>query len=382
MRFSETTFSLQEANYGQLESFRHDAFHRWECLGFSTAQILFEAQRDLYLFLRDSLRFLLEIAKAANTGDVNWRAQATEGFRACAPKGSKPQARLLYEPIQHLEPPLQFDLNSMEEIIDERQTAAEEELWLLQTDPAHSWKILTNMLQGTYDSGLDPKEQLEAIAYDFSELAMRRARTWNIFRRLMRLLKHFSSKGAEPFDHTLDFVYSCVYDEMRGIQCFITRNLLEKDYSFDDNFVFSKRGQVVHLTGKEKEPFAIVFQDDQHCFGQPLNLHKEKPLFWALLEEMALLRSTLAPMLTMMSLYLNDCLEKYKLDAASASSPMIKTLIDLSALQMLRASLEAHRPRFLERSEEIRCQFEDDYRDEMEAAGYIDENDYITGAER
>ncbi|KAK4498691.1 hypothetical protein PRZ48_009201 [Zasmidium cellare] len=121
-RFSETMFSTRMHDYGQPVDYDETAFHGREISGFSTAELMLEAQRHLYSFLCSVAKLLLEkaapLGKHQDSGNALWKKRSEGGFREFALENETLDRRPFYEPTNPYEPPLQFDIREPERPVE------------------------------------------------------------------------------------------------------------------------------------------------------------------------------------------------------------------------------------------------------------------------
>lgn len=138
--FNGTCFYVSDlkTGYGAPLPYDSDYFHKpGNLIGFPNAQILFDAQRRLYTFLRAVVEALLKTCKDPGTGDSKWLEQAEAMFSRGTRLFPLNDMGLGQAAGRHVCCPPHADLQSMAAIIilsaRRRQQDAERELLFLQT---------------------------------------------------------------------------------------------------------------------------------------------------------------------------------------------------------------------------------------------------------
>lgn len=81
-KFNKTCFSIAKDSYGRSQPYSEDRFHKaGDLIGFPNAEILFEAQRNLYSLLRGVVVDLLPKSAGELAGNSKWRADAILMFQ-------------------------------------------------------------------------------------------------------------------------------------------------------------------------------------------------------------------------------------------------------------------------------------------------------------
>ena len=133
MKAGSTYYSTEDTTYGQSVPYEEMSFHTWEMTGFPTAEILFEAQRDLYRLLVGVVNSVLAKPDIGADGNKLWTTRAATSFIECVPKAQRRIDSSLNVPLQLFKPPESYDLDEIQTLAEERLRSAESELQSLQT---------------------------------------------------------------------------------------------------------------------------------------------------------------------------------------------------------------------------------------------------------
>ncbi|KAI5369222.1 putative HicA mRNA interferase family [Septoria linicola] len=120
-------------HYGKLVSWDKQAAHRLDMVNFPRGLLIFEAQFELSRFLRKALDVLGPQLSAASESGCGRHQELAIGSEIPS-LGRADQATIN---SSHASPPPAFDLRQLTQAFKTRQHAAEDELWLLQTDPSY-----------------------------------------------------------------------------------------------------------------------------------------------------------------------------------------------------------------------------------------------------
>ncbi|KAK4543629.1 hypothetical protein LTR36_005274 [Oleoguttula mirabilis] len=125
--------------YGQLDVWNKDGAHAWDMIGWPRGQLILEAQAELMHFLRCFVDQLLEGCNG-ESGSEKWQEVVTVGFKA-----SGGQAFWAAHSRQAFTAAPSFNPRKLLEIAQTRLASAEDDLYLLQTDPAYAILQVTNL---------------------------------------------------------------------------------------------------------------------------------------------------------------------------------------------------------------------------------------------
>lgn len=117
---------MHGSDYGQLTKFDEANCHQWYNIGYPRAGLILEAQALLYNFLRRFLPLLLDNVNVED-GCLKWDQRVGGGRQAA---NLERYAADMFATSPAFAPHLLFA------IVDARKREAEDELWLLQTEPA------------------------------------------------------------------------------------------------------------------------------------------------------------------------------------------------------------------------------------------------------
>lgn len=128
--FSDKCIVLYGPNYGDIVPWNLAQAHRWNIAGFPRGRLLLETQQILMRGLRNTVEEILDgVDRDGSAG--KWHQLANTGFNTAA--GSESWSVF---GNQAFSPPI-FDINRLIDISKAHIAEAEDELWLLQTDPAY-----------------------------------------------------------------------------------------------------------------------------------------------------------------------------------------------------------------------------------------------------
>lgn len=170
-------------NFGALVQWDMDSAHKQEMIGYPAALLALKAQRELMRFLRDMISLILEGDLSAVTeGCEQWHKLAANNF--AIPSLESPVLAFYESPFR---PPPQFNCAHLVEIFQSRMRAAEDDLWLLQTDPIWFRNVVNRTIRLVQSPTVrDPDAQhvvLQTILRSLAKLPMLR---W-IHSKLQRL---------------------------------------------------------------------------------------------------------------------------------------------------------------------------------------------------
>ncbi|KAI9742331.1 MAG: hypothetical protein M1818_003864 [Claussenomyces sp. TS43310] len=135
--FNSKCVTMVGPNYGQLTAWEEVASHENIIIGFPRGRLVLEAQQRLLKFLRRIVEILLESVDSASLiASDRWTQQAACGFTKVA------TAELWSLANQPFSTPPMFDIDQIISVVRLHQGAAEDHLWLLQTDFRYlQWNI-------------------------------------------------------------------------------------------------------------------------------------------------------------------------------------------------------------------------------------------------
>ncbi|KAK4609970.1 hypothetical protein CLAFUW4_14527 [Fulvia fulva] len=260
MRMSDVMISTQQASYGQSVGFEHEAFHRWETIGFPTAEILFEAQQHLYDFLAKVTAGILKGATGPATGCTAWLTAAAGAFASYASRNGQDDVGLFYVPVQHFKPLPTFDIQHI----------------------VPAYDTVASIVQAQYCSQQDDNNKWAAAAHELTQPLVERAKVWDTIEVLgaciQQVLRQQSSaceagqtKLAGELEgaicHTHDTIRVFLEEEYPRLM----RRVLLTDAVFDDV--------------RRSNPRVMSVQDDKQKLGiLQLQAFESQRLLWALME--------------------------------------------------------------------------------------------------
>ncbi|KAF7187268.1 hypothetical protein HII31_11356 [Pseudocercospora fuligena] len=124
--------------FGALVPWDMERAHRRDIIGFPMAQLIFDSQKLLSSYLKDTVEIVLQNGlEEATRGDCNWMKLTERGFRADSDSSSFQR-----RPMPFATPPT-LHLTKMLETFRSRHASAKDEAELLQTDPAFAKDLLS-----------------------------------------------------------------------------------------------------------------------------------------------------------------------------------------------------------------------------------------------
>lgn len=139
-------------SYGKLTTFDPPACHQWYKIGYPRARLILEAQSLLYGFLRKFVETLLEGASETQGSD-KWHEILGKVTAPGAAANTQRYTRQTWTTSPGLV------LHELFETVDTRRKEAEDELWLLQTDPAYVQYLLREELSSMVVKAFSPERR-------------------------------------------------------------------------------------------------------------------------------------------------------------------------------------------------------------------------------
>ena len=163
----ESCVIMHGAEYGCTVAWDKAAAHRWDIVGYPRAILILEAQEYIMQLLRRIVDELLEgidISKAGSS--AKWIQTTSLGFK----QTDKIEFWSPYLNRPFSAPPL-FDIANLVSLTRAKKEAAEDHLWLLQTDPSYMRHVIKDFKAGSWyeDAGSEAAYRMLSteIFYEF-----------------------------------------------------------------------------------------------------------------------------------------------------------------------------------------------------------------------
>ncbi|USW48747.1 hypothetical protein Slin15195_G020660 [Septoria linicola] len=355
MSYSDAIFATTAGAYGQPVKFEHEAFHRWQQIGFPVAQVLFEAQHTLYTALRKVTDVLLDGAGDKSDGDSLWKASAATNFAELT--RTQTMGSDLYLPIRPLlAPPPSFSLDPMAEMISARLEAIDEELWLLQTDIISAYDQVATFAQGDYFRRQPFGQKWSAIAFELTQPLLSRAKFWSpldVYIEMIRILKGESPYSEEVHrsmaavtdspvrpDQVLAYTHAAIRCHLEDRLVPIVKGALRKDRYFDRS--------LKPVNGQTREMLVEARDMLQRKHQLTPKKFEADPLLWAMTEISKSTQKSIGADLDLIAVIddlLNSPSDNNIDSSLLAHSRILDILLDYSGARWMQSILEAHDPR-------------------------------------
>ncbi|KAG9563939.1 hypothetical protein KCU71_g5110, partial [Aureobasidium melanogenum] len=135
---------MNGVNYGKLVSWSKEAAERWDIVGYPRARLVIEAQALMYSRLRSIVDLILEGVKGDSVGASDkWQEMVQIGFKQS--NNIELWSDYINQPFSS---PPKFDVDYYCSLAKARMQAAQDHLWLLQTDPSYVRRFIKVMAVG------------------------------------------------------------------------------------------------------------------------------------------------------------------------------------------------------------------------------------------
>lgn len=164
-----------ERDFGKLVQWDKNAAHKWDMIGYAAARLALIAQRSLTDLLRRMAELLIEgdLSHAAK-GRIAWNKLAEQRFKEVDCEGTV----WTYAESAFSAPP-NFDINHIVEMFTTQRNAAEDDLWLLQTDPHYLRQLVDRFYTSNLHRGIQYAAKGQLL--DFIILGnVRRVSDWDM----------------------------------------------------------------------------------------------------------------------------------------------------------------------------------------------------------
>ncbi|MCJ1400721.1 hypothetical protein MMC11_003929 [Xylographa trunciseda] len=158
--------------YGEIVNWEKEATHRWDIVGFPRARLVLEAQSRLMALLRNIVEQLLEGVNTDNPGSSEkWKELTTPGFK----QTNQVEFWSSYTSQPFSAPPV-FDIEDLLSTAETRLQAAQDNVWLLQTEPSYLRYFIKSFRQATLLENVNRTFVYDNIAVELMH------QTWNVSR--------------------------------------------------------------------------------------------------------------------------------------------------------------------------------------------------------
>lgn len=131
-------------DYGMLVPWKKEAAERWDIVGYPRARLIIEAQALMFSRLRSIMDLILEGVDRNSTGTSDkWQDMVRTGFKQA--NTIELWSDYINQPFSS---PPNFDVDYYCSVARARMQAAEDHLWLLQTDPSYVRRFIKVMAVG------------------------------------------------------------------------------------------------------------------------------------------------------------------------------------------------------------------------------------------
>ncbi|THZ84725.1 hypothetical protein D6C84_03868 [Aureobasidium pullulans] len=135
---------MHGVNYGQLVPWNKEAAERWDIIGYPRARLIIEAQALMFSRLRSIVDLILEgVNDDSAHGSDKWQAMVVAGFKQS--NSTELWSDYINQPFSK---PPRFDVDYYCSVAKARLQAAQDHLWLLQTDPSYTRRFIRVMAAG------------------------------------------------------------------------------------------------------------------------------------------------------------------------------------------------------------------------------------------
>ena len=317
-------------HYGKLVSWEKKASHAQDMLGFPRAFLVFQAQRDLSNFLRKITDAI--VCQTASTGLGCGRRQmdslAVTGFAT-----SSAWTHQYISQDTHCSPPPKFEMQNILETMKSRLRAAEDEVWLLQTDPAYLRQHLSRFEGAMLFNNTTPEEVREYKAL-LVMLPLKRLQNWLfLVRQAERMLA-----AATSVHGTIHPGSPLPKDYETAVSCF--ESAVKEEFSAQ-----SKHISTLILCSKDFRDLCTGMQGNMFVRNHlGIDMQTKDPLYYHIMElerydeAMSILPAYHFSML-------DDIFASSKADARRVDQLLFDVVSDMAAMDQALNAIRLHRPR-------------------------------------
>ncbi|KAK4543630.1 hypothetical protein LTR36_005275 [Oleoguttula mirabilis] len=327
-------------SYGKLVHFDVQTCHQWLTIGFPRACLILEGQVVLYSFLRKAVELLLE-GISGEGGSIKWHHTITnpEGGAQTSNVHKHAGHRMLQSP--HL------NLRALFEMMDTSRKAAEDELWLLVTDPAYVHHVLRAEQSTAIVRTIDPHHKWRHIIAATFWPVVTRAEIW-------RELAALCSSASEAYHRhqgatvTVQAALERTFWQSSGLSI-----LEELCARLGENKAKDLKFRLMQSRAFEKH-FTYTRTSDGTLHA--VNKHQDNKMytidrtFWALMAMTEAFMSTRTRCWVLDGTFLVDFLEEHLNNSTAEENSRVDQHVsglvsDLAVIDQVLCALRAHRPR-------------------------------------
>ena len=324
------------ARYGQVVQWKEDQAHSWTTIGYPRAQLVLESQAMVMGTIRKVVEQLLEGVKIDSMSS-KWDDLVQTGFR----RSRDEETWAIMSNQAFLRPPT-IQANILE-LCESRLALAQDELWLLQTDPSY--------MQHTIDAARSMKlnAQLAKVGDRFQKrvchaaiiFPVRRVHIWHaVVAECQNLLatreihsRNIRCGRALPVDY--ENAAACLDIMIIKLLTERTKNLMiaiQESSSFEDQFIYSE--------GVTPNAVMCNLKNDLDA----AEMFREDPLFLCLLQMTCSPEGASKMDPAVVFAFFDDIVAKDSSAADRVDSRLLDRISDLAALWELLRAVRLHRP--------------------------------------
>lgn len=334
--YSSACVVMHGEGFGTLVQWDRKAAHAWGIVGWPRAQLILEAQARLMCFLRKTVDVILDDCQGA-TGSEKWHDAVTAGLSA---QGGQEHFSALIS--QAFSAPPVFDVKELEQLARARAASGEDELWLLQTDPAYAELRITQLrnMKCTKAYGKADAVGWCAIAGQLTVHATHRAQMWRWIHQELSYLCQLEDTNAEPLTAggPVPREYAMVHGSLQTLvaNAYLQfRDLLRSSFRYLPDF------QHIFEYSAGAEP-GLMNMSTRHQSDEML---ESEPLLWAVIyllddDETAVIKNK-----SFYFGFIEDSLAKAEAKSKTRIGQLLaEFLADLAATLTILSALESRRP--------------------------------------
>lgn len=161
-------------NFGKLVAWEKDAAHKWNTIGYAAARLALMAQCKITDFLVKMTNVILKHDLGDSIkGHTMWKELAQGGFKDADPDGTV----WLYAESPFGAPPT-FNAARLVELCASRMEAAQDDLWLLQSEPNYLHDLFERFDKSALHQKFDPQRR-QAALLQMALGSVNRVKTWS-----------------------------------------------------------------------------------------------------------------------------------------------------------------------------------------------------------
>ena len=332
------------ARYGEIVEWDKERVDQGHLIAFPRANLIIQTQAALSVMLAKTVQILVDGASVEER-PTKWLALIESGFR----RSREDEVCSSFIDRAFQRPPV-FDIDELLKIAKARTANAQDQLWLLQTEPSYVHREYRLLQDSEYFSVVVPKlsgnvtvEKYNLIGNILSVESTRRFSEWNcVVEECKHVREQLDGYGAQvqlgkPLPEKYNQAVSCLEAALESILWRWTRDvvsLLPKLRGFAscyDHVVLDIQGAMTRTTAKR--------QPDYNCY-------REDPLFWCLyliIYHDIRLGSPFEP--PFLFAFLGDLIDKdTRVDKNRLDQRLMDGLADIGAIWEMIMAIRYHRP--------------------------------------